>query len=196
MNLKIFAGFIAVAALSGCNSLPAAGPTTDQVLAQARKQSAHFDLVEIAPTVANVLSSQPEDELSRRLASFGRPPGETIGIGDSVSISIWESSAGGLFGVQNSTGTGTEVSPSGVGEGSHMTSIPEQVVGADGGVTVPYAGRVRAAGRTPLQVQSDIEQRLAGRAMSPKLSLQLQKTSETTSRFRVNWSVARACLSP
>ena len=47
--------------------------------------------------------------------------------------------------------------------------IPEQVVGADGAISVPYAGRARAAGQTPFQVQQTIEQLLAEHALQPQV---------------------------
>ena len=47
-------------------------------------------------------------------------------------------------------------------------AIPEQVVARDGTITIPYAGRVPAAGRTPLEVQHAIETRLAKKALEPQ----------------------------
>lgn len=48
------------------------------------------------------------------------------------------------------------------------TRIPDQHVGSDGGISIPYAGRIAAAGRTPEEVQRAIEQRLAGKALDPQ----------------------------
>jgi polysaccharide export outer membrane protein len=46
--------------------------------------------------------------------------------------------------------------------------IPEQIVGADGAITVPYAGRIQAAGRTPKDVEDAIVRSLQGKALEPQ----------------------------
>jgi len=48
------------------------------------------------------------------------------------------------------------------------TRIPEQQVGSDGAISIPYAGRLAVAGRTPAQVERTIEQRLGSRALDPQ----------------------------
>jgi len=55
-----------------------------------------------------------------------------------VSVLIWEAAGGGLFGTSPIAG----VSP-----GSRNVTIPDQLIGADGGVSVPFAGRVRVVSR-------------------------------------------------
>ena len=76
-----------------------------------------------------------------------------------VSVLIWEAAGGGLFGTSPIAG----VSP-----GSRNVTIPDQLVGADGGVSVPFAGRVPVAGRSTVDVQHEIEQRLAAKAIEPR----------------------------
>ena len=49
-----------------------------------------------------------------------------------------------------------------------MQSPPQQV-GQDRDITVPWAGRIRAAGRTPIQIQTEIQARLAQRAPDPQV---------------------------
>ena len=65
-----------------------------------------------------------------------------LGIGDVVSATIFEAEAGGLF----------LPSEAGARPGNFVT-LPDQIVDSDGNVTVPYAGKIRAAGRTPLEVE-------------------------------------------
>ncbi len=61
--------------------------------------------------------------------------------------------------------------------GRPETHIPDQRVGVDGGITIPYAGRIPAAGHTPAEVQHLIEARLAGKALDPQ-ALVLVKHSD------------------
>src|SRR5207248_8731491 len=95
-----------------------------------------------------------------RFKKYGRPPQAKIGVGDSVVVSIWEAAGGGLFGA-SATG--------GVSVGSRSVTIPEQVVGQDGAISVPFAGRIPLAGRLPLEVQKTIEERLAEKAIEPQV---------------------------
>jgi polysaccharide export outer membrane protein len=55
--------------------------------------------------------------------------------------------------------------------------IPEQQVGADGAISVPYAGRVPAAGRLPQEVQQAIEARLAEKALGPQALVIVRKSA-------------------
>ena len=76
----------------------------------------------------------------------------TLGIGDVVSVTIFEAEAGGLF----------LPSEAGARPGNFVT-LPDQIVDSDGNITVPYAGTIRAAGRTPLEVQQAIIEALTRR---------------------------------
>src|SRR6516165_4113117 len=64
----------------------------------------------------------------------------------------------------------------GVSPGSRSVAIPEQVVGADGGVSVPFAGRIPVAGRSTVDVQRGIEQRLAEKAIEPQVIVTITKS--------------------
>jgi polysaccharide export outer membrane protein len=55
--------------------------------------------------------------------------------------------------------------------------IPDQVVGTDGGISIPYGGRVHAAGLPPSAVQKEIVDALAGKAVEPQV-LVVVKNSE------------------
>ena len=47
------------------------------------------------------------------------------------------------------------------------TRIPDQQVGPDGAISIPYAGRITAAGRTTAEVERTIDERLAPKALEP-----------------------------
>ncbi len=83
---------------AGCYTLPTAGPSARQVVAQAQKDGRpRFDLVDVDGDVVSTLLSQPKESFRTRFQKYGRPPEPKIGIGDTVSVSIWEASGGGLF---------------------------------------------------------------------------------------------------
>jgi len=129
-------------------------------------------MVEIDQRVISVLASQPRPSLLDQIEPDGKPPSPTIAIGDTVTVSIWQApSAAALAPTQM-----TPVNPAGQAGLETESSLPLQVVGADGAISVPYAGRVPAAGRTPLQVQNTIEQRLAEKFIEPQALVTVART--------------------
>jgi polysaccharide export outer membrane protein len=163
----IFACCVAATGVAGCATVPTAGPTTSQIMEQVAKEPRQFDMVEIDGRVISAVASQPNGNLRNLNESYGKPPGPTIGIGDTVSVSIWQASNGQLL-------APGRTSPESAGPGGAV-NLPDQAVGTDGAISVPYAGRVAAAGRTPLQVQQTIEQRLAEQIIQPQAIVTVTK---------------------
>ena len=156
------------ASIGGCSTLPTAGPTTGQVVDQAVKDDqARFDVVDVDDKVVAALLAQPIQSFRAQFQKYGRPPDPKIGIGDTITVTIWEAAAGGLFGSSPTTG----VSP-----GSRSVTIPEQVVARDGAISVPFADRVAVAGKSPVEVQHTIEQRLAEKAIEPQAIVIITKS--------------------
>jgi len=153
-------GVLAGMMVAGCSSLPTAGPTASDVKHQEIKDSeVRFDLVEIDDNVVAALLASRGENFHTRFKKYGRPPQPRIGVGDSVVVSIWEAAGGGLFGASATDH---------VSAGSRSVTIPEQMVGQDGGISVPFADRVPVAGRLPVEVQKTIERRLAEKAIEPQ----------------------------
>jgi polysaccharide export outer membrane protein len=153
-------GVLAGMLVAGCSALPTAGPTVSDVKHQEiRDQEIRFDLVDINDNVVAALLASPGENFHTRFKKYGRPPQPRIGVGDSLVVSIWEAAGGGLFGTSPTDH---------VSAGSRNVTIPEQMVGQDGGISVPFADRVPAAGRLPIEVQKTIERRLAEKAIEPQ----------------------------
>jgi polysaccharide export outer membrane protein len=88
----------------------------------------------------------------QRLECVSRPPPRiTLGIRDVVSVTIFEAEPGGLF---------IPSEPS--ARPGNFVTLPNQVVDSKGNITVPYAGTIRALGRTPSEVQEAINEALKG----------------------------------
>ena len=154
--LAMVVGFAVV----GCGTLPTAGPTASQILDQeAQNNEAHFTLINVDQRVVATQLATPQANFHSRFPLHRAPPEPTIGIGDSLVVSIWEAASGGLF----SAAPGDQLAP-----GSHSVVLPEQMVGRDGAISVPFAGRIPVAGRLPVEVQRSIEQRLSGKAIDPQ----------------------------
>jgi polysaccharide biosynthesis/export protein len=168
--MKFAAVFVCFAgtAVAACSYLPTAGPTTGQVVDQAvQDNQTRYDVVDVNANVVTTLLAQPAASLRARFGKDGKPAAPKIGIGDTISISIWEAAGGGLFGSSPTIG----VSP-----GSRNVTIPEQVVARDGAISVPFAGRVPVVGRSLVEVQRTIEQRLAEKAIEPQVIVTMTKS--------------------
>ena len=154
--------------LGGCSTLPTAGPTTSRVLDQSVKdEQARFDVVDVDNNVVATLLAEPTESFRNRYLNYGKPPDPKIGVGDSITVTIWEASTGGLF------GGGTTV---GVSSGSRSVTIPDQVVPRDGAISVPFADRIPVAGKSPVEVQRIIERRLAEKAIEPQALVFITKS--------------------
>jgi len=148
--------------LLGCSALPSAGPSVDEMVQQSQAVAgAGFELVTITPAVNSVLSKRRSDSFIKNFGDYRPSIDPLIGVGDTISITIWEAAAGGLF----SSALVTDR----FSTGSKSATIPEQVVGRDGSITVPYAGRIRVIGQNTNGVQLAIEHALAGKAIQPQV---------------------------
>jgi polysaccharide export outer membrane protein len=180
---------MAGAALAACSSLPTAGPTASAVIDQQVKNAQRrYDVVDISAPVLAALQAQPKPSFHTAFRKYGKPPPPRIGIGDTVSVTIWEAAAGGLF---------TSSPFDHLTTGSHSVEIPSQVVANDGAISIPYAGRVPVAGHTAEQVEQIIQQRLAGKAIQPQVIVTVPKSVNYTATVSGEVvSGARIQLSP
>ncbi len=163
------------AALAVCGPVPTAGPSAGQVVDQAMVNGRpRFDLVDVNEHVVSTLLAQPTPSFRGTFWRYGKPPNPKIHIGDTIEVSIWEAAGGGLFG--GAAATTTTTTTTGISSGSQKSGIPDQVVAPDGGISVPFAGRVPVAGHTPLEVQHMIEQRLSEKTIEPQVIVTVAKS--------------------
>jgi polysaccharide biosynthesis/export protein len=158
--------------IAGCGALPTAGPTASQIVSQQTEdKQSQFALIDIDDRVVDSVLDAPRENFRSRFSHTDAPVEPKIGVGDSLVVTIWEAAGGGLFA---STAT-DQVTP-----GSRSIALPEQVVGRDGAISVPFAGRIPVAGRLPVDVQHAIEQRLAGNAIDPQVIVTVGKSVNNT----------------
>jgi len=171
--MKVWApALLLVLLASGCSSVPSEGPSASDIISERSAAAQRFELVDLDGTVDQVLISRRPD---KSIASFGdyRPSSEQrIGVGDQVTVTIWEAAAGGLFSAPLLTDKFTT--------GSKSATIPPQIVDRDGMITVPYAGHVHVVGHTPREVQAAIEQALEGKAIQPQVLVDVTRSPTNT----------------
>ena len=160
-------------ALAGCGSLPDSGPSASDVVNQATiaGDGQRYLVVDVDPATLAALKRRSYNDFYSRFGDR-RPSSEpVVGVGDTVTVTIWEAAPGGLFSPQG----GATITANGVSTGANSVTIPEQTVGRDGAVTVPYAGRIRVAGQTTREVQRAIAQALEGKAIQPQALVNVVK---------------------
>jgi polysaccharide biosynthesis/export protein len=169
----IFLGLaLLLVAVAGCALMPVSGPESWDVWAgQHDPKNVPYAFVRITPKVAKVL----EKAAPRLVSEFPdrrRPQDIRFGNGDIVSVTIFEASSGGLF----------IPAEAGVRPGNFVT-IPVQAVDINGNISIPFAGAIRARGRTQVEVQQAIVDALKDRAIEPQVVV--SKVEQRTSLINV-----------
>ncbi len=187
-NVQVSARIVVLAALSvhcACSIFPTSGPASSDVRGEkSDPQGLPYALVRITPEVVKILENKAP-RIARVFPDRGGPGEIRLGVGDVVSVTVFEMAAGGLF----------IPAEAGVRPGNFVT-LPNQAVDSTGNITVPYAGTVRAKGRTNVEVQKAIVDALQDRALEPQVIVALveQRASSvsvlgdvgTPSRFPAN----------
>ena len=149
-------------AMGACTIVPTAGPASSDVRGgQPDRESIPYGFVRITPKVLDILGSHTP-KLSVAFKDRGGPNRILLGIGDIVGVTVFEASAGGLF-IPLEAGT----------RPGNFVTLPPQTVDNSGNISVPYAGTVRAQGRTTTDVQKSIVEALKNRALEPQVLVTL-----------------------
>lgn len=172
-------------AMAGCGS---AGPTGRDLLSAAGETDPDFVLVDLSEPSLDVVASWHKPSFGALYGDYRSPQVQRVDVGDVVQINIWETGGGNLF----AASTLERATP-----GSRAAQIPEQVVAKDGTINVPYAGRIRVAGRTPMEIEKQIVDRLAGKTADPQAMVNLTRNISHTATVTGDVTAgARVPLSP
>lgn len=153
---------------AGCSIVPSSGPQDFSVKSGQTVSGPDYGLVKLTPAALDILREYGPGALAGTFLDKSRPKDIKFGIGDTVSVTIFEAAAGGLF----------IPAEAGVRPGNFV-QLPNQNVDTAGNISVPYAGAVKAAGRTPGEIQQDIVKVIGNRAIEPQVIVALitQNTS-------------------
>lgn len=174
--LSIGMGIVVLGTLSACSIMPAAGPSS-RVVDRAASQSvanADIKIIDVSDAVARQVIEAGRTAWFADALGDGYPVGSIIGKGDVLDIAIWEAPPAALFGAAG--GDARLASSSSTSRG---TALPEQMVDSDGRITIPFVGRVQAAGRTPQQIAKAIDQALVGKAHRPQTIVRVLRNATT-----------------
>jgi polysaccharide export outer membrane protein len=149
----------------GCGSfMPTTGPSKSEI-ERVRTDSAAaaaIQIVDVDDAIARQLLSQRSLRLFSEVLGDDPIKSRTVGRGDVLEVSVWEAAPATLFGM-----TVPEVR--GMPSTSRASTFPEQMVDGDGLISIPFAGRITAAGRSIAQIEQEIAARLKGKANQPEV---------------------------
>src|SRR5262245_36898366 len=154
--------------VGACTVVPTSGPAGHDIReGQADPKSLPYAYVEVTPRVVDILATNTP-RLSTTFKDRGGPGVIRFGIGDIVTVTLFESAAGGLF-----------IPLEAAARPGNFITLPPQAVDNQGNISVPYAGAIRAQGRTAAEVQAAIIAALKDRALEPQavVALTEQRTS-------------------
>lgn len=156
--------------------MSSSGPSARAIRAEQDQpvEETQIKVVDVTDAVTrNIIANTHTSSFAEDLGE-GRPIGSVIGQGDVLDIAIWEAPPATLFG---SSGSDLRLGSTSSGSLSRGTSLPEQMVDSDGQITIPFVGRVQAAGRTPQEIARTITARLAGKAHQPQAIVRLSRNA-------------------
>lgn len=152
--------------LTGCTTYPAwlssSGPSRVQVM---NSPMHGIRVVQVSSEVAQRLNIYRHKQRFSEIFPLSHQTRDKIGTGDVIEVSLWEAPPAMLFNssVINPTGQST----------TQVTVFPGQMVNSKGYIRIPFAGNIRAAGRTPSQVEAAIIAQLKGKSHNPQILVRI-----------------------
>lgn len=157
--------------LAGCASLPSSGPTAGEI-SRAQQRLENFDLVDVDEDALARIAATPSAGRGR-LASVALPGDiDTIGPGDVLQISIYEVGAA-LFGSR-------AASMGFIPATGSSENLPPVMVGRDGRITLPWAGRVTASGKTPDDLADELTRSYRRSSENPQVLVSIRENVNNT----------------
>jgi polysaccharide export outer membrane protein len=152
------------AIFAGCASVPTSGPSTDAIV---DNKNYPVKVVELKNEVLQrALDVSSNDQF---LSVFGdqQKLQKLVTSGDYVEVSVWEAPPATLFG--SFTSTSTEAA------NNRVTILPESLIDNDGLLNVPFVGPVSTKNKTTAQLESEIKEKLNGKANQPQVTVRITK---------------------
>lgn len=173
---RALAGLLCALALAGCagvgTRLPASGPATRTIEETAVAARAEGRVAIIDIDVGSALRSRAGVRADSFAAVFNTPAPSShrVGPGDVLVMDIWEAPPAALF-------AGGVFSRDSLRSTAGQTTLPEQMVDADGTISIPFVGAIAVAGRDLADIGRDIERRLTGKANAPQVLVRIARNN-------------------
>jgi polysaccharide export outer membrane protein len=142
------------AALSGC-VMPRSGPTAGEIKAAADTPGYDMHVIRVTPPVAAASRSTEAIGFGSDFVGAGVLSPDAISPGDTLQVRVWENVDTGLL----------------AGAGQKATALEAVQVDQSGGIFVPYAGRIQAAGDSPEELRLKITDSLETQTPDPQVEV-------------------------
>ncbi|MFW8565165.1 polysaccharide biosynthesis/export family protein [Orrella sp. 11846] len=165
--------------LGGCATMPgwisADGPSREQVQTVSEEETVQpgIQVLTVHDKLARkLLEAKKLDEFSKVFKQNAQNQ-YLVGPGDILEVSVWEAPPALLFGSM-------AMSTAGEVAASHVSVFPEQMVAANGTISIPFAGYIPVSRRTAQQIEAEIVKRLTGKANLPQVIVRVIKNNSAT----------------
>lgn len=167
-------------AVASCGGLsPSDGPTSPEITFSSDDEGdASFELIRIDGAVVEATRRHHKSRFVKEIGGNHRPGPPRLGVGDVIRVTIWEALDAGLF-------TSAE---------SRNAKIEDVVVDRQGEVFLPYAGRVKIAGKTVEEARRLVQAKLEQETLRPQVEIRM--VEDQSYRVAVTGTVDKPGLYP
>lgn len=156
--------FIALVVLASCGIISRTGPTERQIRAGSVENGGDIHIIDVTDEIVALTTRDQSLGFTTTFLNAGSPSVDTIHAGDLLAITIWENVDNGVFATQ----------------GNRVTALPPTQVDQLGNIFVPYAGTIRANGRTPNDLRIEITDLLSPQTPDPQVEVRREAGNGST----------------
>lgn len=149
---RLLALLVVAIGVASCG-LPRSGPNKSEIFSSSVQREGDAFIVSVNNRVIRYTSVAPAIGFDDKFKNAGKISSDVIRAGDVLGLTIWENVSDGLL----------------AGIGSTSSSLQEVQVDASGHIFIPYAGRIKASGKTPEQLRVEITKKLDAQTPDPQV---------------------------
>ena len=149
--------------LASCG-LPSSGPSVKDIRDSSVENGGDIHIVDVTQGVIEATVREQSSGFDRVFLNAKPVSVEVINSGDILTVTIWENVENGLFATM----------------GSKVTTMPALLVDQAGDIFIPYAGMIKAAGRTSNELRVEITNLLSSQTPDPQIEVRREAGNSAT----------------
>lgn len=153
---KVMVLSLLCAGVAGCG-LPRSGPNKSEIFKGSVLKQGDAFIVQVNSRVTQATSVMPSYGFSNSFMNAGVIGSDIIAAGDKLSLTVYEN-------VKDDPLLGNS--------GQRLSQLNELEVDGQGSIFIPYAGRIKAAGKSPEQLRNEIAAKLDTQTPDPQVIVQ------------------------
>lgn len=151
----------------GCGVMMADGPNSNEVRQQVLNKPTDIQLIDVNASITNQLIQHNKLPLFSDLFNLKKEIYPSVGPGDVLDFSVWETPPATLFAVATINFNGNSA--------SNVMNLPPLMVSNKGSIYFPFIGEIRVSGLNLQQIQRLIQKKLKGKANNPQILVRLSQ---------------------